>query len=119
MKRRRGRALRRRYGRAGYRIGARGLEKPGTTTVIPGLIYAMGASSSPSLIKIVQVTSDRIRYRPHTQYGDTSEKAIERWIGEDLIAQGERTFKTRYGVSPQTWIHMSEDERREQLRGRL
>jgi hypothetical protein len=111
---RRGRALARRYGRAGFRIGAGGLEKPKAIRLTPGHIYAMGASSSPSLIIVDSIAGDAIRYRNRS--GDQAEKRIERWIGEDLIAQGEATFAARYGVSPTTWIGMNEAQRREQLR---
>ncbi len=116
----RGRIHGRRRGRAkGYRIGSRGLERPEVISLTPGRIYAMGASSSPTLIDVISVTDDRIRYRRHGSYGDTSPKVIERWIGEDLISQGERTFAQCYGVSPHRWINMTEGERREQLKGRI
>lgn len=112
--------LRRRYGRSGrYRIEfGTGLVETAKHGVAPGVIYAMGASSSPDLIEVVYVTDDRIGYKK--PFGrDASTKVIERWIGEDLIARGEKTFKERYGVSPQRWTTMNENERREQLRGRL
>jgi len=119
MRRRRGRTLRRRYGRAGYRIGARGLERTDSIHLTPGHVYAMGASTSPSLVDVLSVTSDRIRYKAHGKFGDRSEKVIERWIGEDLIARGEATFRQRYGVPAHTWVHMSESQREAQLRGRI
>jgi len=118
-RRRRGRALRRRYGRAGYRIGPGGLEQTATAHLVPGHVYAMGASSSPSLVEIISVTDDRIIYRPRTKYGDTSQKVIERWIGEDLIARGEATFRSRYGASANEWVTMTEDQRHALLKGRM
>ena len=118
---RQGSRLRRRYGRAvrGRIEFGKGIVPTASIHLTPGHVYAMGASSSPALVEVIHVTGDHIRYRKHGQFGDTSEKVIERWIGEDLIAQGERMFASRYGVSPQVWIGMSEDERRHQLKGRL
>lgn len=112
---RRKHTLRRRYGKArGFRIGSGGLEKTEATRVVAGHVYAMGASYSPSMIKVASVTGDQIKY--HALSGDASARVIERWIGEDLIARGERTFKERYGVSAQRWHTMSEDERAAQWR---
>jgi len=116
--RRRARAVRRRYGRAGYRLDfGRGLVKTAKIDLVPGHVYAMGASSSPDLITVDYVTDDKIGY--HKTYGDSPKRFVERWIGEDLIAQGEATFKSRYGVDPWTWVNMSEAERRVQLKGRI
>jgi len=108
---RRGRSLRRRYGRAGYRIGAGGLERTDSAHVVAGRVYSMGASSSPEMIRVISVTSDHIRYKRAGSYGDQGEKVLERWIGEDLIARGEKTFKSQRGVSTQRWMDMTEAER--------
>ena len=110
--RRHGHALRRRYGRAVRgRIGSRGIEATESIHLMPGHTYAMGASTSPSLVDVVQVTDDRIRYRKHGNFGDTSEKVIERWIGEDLIARGERHFRASHGVSAHEWAHLDDEGR--------
>lgn len=109
-------SLRRRHGRAGYRIGSRGLERTARADVVVGGIYAMGASSSPKLVEILSVAGDQIRYVGYGEHGNKSPVVVQRWIGEDLIARGEQTFHERYGVSAQTWIHMTEAERGAQLR---
>ena len=44
--------LHRRYGRAGFRIGAGGLEKTAKIHLTPGHVYAMGASTSPTIIVV-------------------------------------------------------------------
>ena len=115
MRHRRSKGLRRRYGRALRRgridFGGGGVVPTESVRLTPGHTYAMGASTSPSLIDVVQVTDDRIRYRKHGSFGDTSEKVIERWIGEDLIASGERHFKASHGVSAHEWVTMSGAER--------
>jgi hypothetical protein len=111
------RQLRRRYGRAkGYRIEfGRGLVATAPFSLIPGRVYAMGASSSPDIITVDYVTGDRIGYHKR----GSAPRVIERWIGEDLIARGQATFTARYGVDPQTWADMSEAQRREQLKRRI
>lgn len=113
------RAARRRDPSGGFRIGSRGLEKPARTHLHVGEVVAMGASSSPTLIRITALTDDRIRYRRYGTYGDLGEKIIERWIGEDLIAQGQKTFTAQRTMTPQKWIDSTEDERRRALKGRL
>lgn len=119
MARRRSR-IRRRYGRMRGRIDfARGgVVAAESVSLTKGHVYAMGASSSPDMIQIDYVTDDRIGYH-RTYKWDGKVSVIERWIGEDLIAQGERTFKARYGVSAQRWKSMTEAERRAQLKGRI
>jgi hypothetical protein len=112
MKHRRSKGLRRRYGRAVRgRIGSRGIEATETIHLTPGHTYAMGASSSPSLVDIISATSDRIVYKSHGHFGDTSERVTPRWVGEDLIARGERTFRASHGVSAHEWVHLSDEGR--------
>ena len=111
------RGLRHRHGRAkGYRIGARGLENTATIHVTPGHIYSMGASSSPKAIRILSVTDDRIQYRSESQYGNQEPAVIERWIGEDLIARGEASFRQHYGVSTNEWYNMTPAQREPHVR---
>jgi hypothetical protein len=100
-------------------IGSGGLQAPEVITLAAGGTYAFGASDRPDLIVVDSVTEDRIGYHYLSQYKDQTPKVIERWIGEDLISRGERTFKNRYGVSPQVWTRMSETERAKQLEGRM
>lgn len=95
-------------------IGGSGLERPATAHVVSGHTYAMGASSSPSLIVVTSVDGDRIHYHARSGQHKGEGRVIERWIGEDLIARGERTFKQQYGVSAHAWVHMTEAEREAQ-----
>lgn len=54
-----------------------------------GMEVFMGASSSPTFITITKVDDDTIYYR--TEH-DPETRAIQRWIGEDLIAKGTNTW---------------------------
>lgn len=70
-------------------IGAGGLTRPKSYEVKKGFVYGMGASSSPHLVYITDVTADRIKYKNYPF--DGRELVVERWIGEDLIRQGTET----------------------------
>lgn len=78
----------------GYRIGPGGLEKPSKgITLQPDTVYWMGASSSPSMIIVTKVTDDSIEYMdPYNK----QKRKIQRWIGEDLIMQGSKTWLSSY-----------------------
>lgn len=79
---------------ARFVIGAHGLEKPRTIKIVPHRIYAMGASSSPDLVYVTSATADRIHYKRYPFHG--KELVVERWIGEDLMAQGTRTYLSQW-----------------------
>lgn len=111
--------LRHRHGRSRYVIGAGGLKAPQTIAVQPGHVYSMGASSSPEAIRVLSVTADHIRYRHESQYSDQKPMVIQRWIGEDLIATGERTFRAHYGVSTDEWHNMTPAQREPHVRKML
>ncbi len=114
MKRRRTRRARSRFV-----IGSGGLTRPKTVALKVGRIYSMGASSSPEAIRVLSVTDEHIRYRAESQYRDQKPMIIQRWIGEDLIATGEATFRKHYGVSTHEWHTMTEDEREPHVRKML
>ncbi len=75
--------------RQGFIISERGLKRPATFRVEPGVVYGFGASSSPDLVYVTSVTDNLIRYIRYPFHG--KEQVIERWIGEDLLAKGTRT----------------------------
>jgi hypothetical protein len=76
-------------------IGPRGVEAPQAMTVRPRRIYALGASTSPKLVYVTQVTDDHIRYKVYPFSG--REIVIERWIGEDLIRRGSHAYLKHVG----------------------
>lgn len=65
-------------------IGAGGVGPVRRVRLRKGDKVWMGASSSPDYVEIVELTQETIRYRPEGE----SVRAIQRWIGEDLIARG-------------------------------
>lgn len=73
--------------------GLRKLERR-NITLEPGAVYALGASSSPSLIIITKADDNFISYR---SYPYKKDMRIERVIGEDLIAKGTETWLKTYG----------------------
>jgi hypothetical protein len=74
---------------ARFAITGSGLKKPGRIAVFPNHEYYIGASTSPEHIVVTKVTDDTIHYR---KYPYDRELRVERWIGEDLIAQGTATW---------------------------
>jgi hypothetical protein len=76
------------------RIGATGIHATAHFDVKPGHLYALGASSSPDIVYVTEVT-DRIKFLRWPYTG--KEQVIERWIGEDLIAKGTRNHLKLYG----------------------
>jgi len=81
----------------GYAIGPGGLETPGgkNLTLQEGAAYWLGASSSPQMVILTDVTDDRVKYKtyPFTK-GD---QVMERWIAADLLARGTATHLKQYG----------------------
>lgn len=73
----------------GLVIGPKGLEKPQKINIVPNREYFMGASSSPSHIVVTKADDKMITYR---KYPYASDQKIQRWIGEDLIAKGTKTW---------------------------
>lgn len=73
----------------GMRIGPGGLEETAKIHMQPNTIYYMGASSSPDMVIVTKVDDKAITYR---KYPFKSDQKIQRWIGEDLIAQGSKRW---------------------------
>lgn len=91
------RVARRHLEAAGYAIGPRGLEETESgITLQKGAMYGMGASSSPQLVVLTDVSDSKIKYKVYPFQG--SDKTIERWIGQDLLAKGTRTHLKYYGA---------------------
>lgn len=67
----------------------------------PDTKYYMGASTSPESIVVTRVTPGVIHYYHPYAWGEAPgaerERRIDRWIGEDLIMQGTRTWLETYG----------------------
>ena len=97
------------------RIGPTGIQPTESIRLKVGNTYAMGASSNPKLVVIDSVTDDRISYH---EYDSGKPAVIERWIGEDLLANGERTFRSKYGVSADTWVRKQMGSRKNPRRRR-
>lgn len=70
-------------------IGPGGVEAPSKIHMQPNTIYYMGASSSPDMVIVMKVDKDTITFRKHPFDKD---QRIQRWIGEDLIARGSKTW---------------------------
>lgn len=73
----------------GFRIGPEGLEKPSKMHMQPNTIYYMGASGSPDMVIVTKVDDKTITFK---KYPFNKEQRIDRWIGEDLIFRGCKTF---------------------------
>jgi hypothetical protein len=76
-------------------IGSRGIEPTISSRVLPGHLYALGASSAPDIVYVTEVTDDRIKFLKWPYTG--KEQIVERWIGEDLIARGTENHLKLYG----------------------
>lgn len=77
-------------GAGGMRIGPSGLEQPSKIYMQPNTIYYLGASSSPDMIIVTKVDDKTITFKKYPFEGGG--QRIERWIGEDLIARGSKTW---------------------------
>jgi len=82
--------------RAGFRIGSSGLVATEKFPLVVGRKYPMGASTSPDTILITGLSKDRISYKRYPFDASSKELVIERWIGEDLIAQGVSTMRRMF-----------------------
>lgn len=86
----------------GFRIGPGGLEETKSgITLQPNTLYFMGASSSPDLIYVTDVSDDRVDYISYPFYETSgklkSPKGEQRWVAEDLIIQGSETWLKNEG----------------------
>ena len=82
------------WGESVFRIGSGGM-KPVETGKMPmtvGVMYPLGASSSPDIVLLTTVTPKVLRYKSSPWTKDTREGVIDRRIGEDLIYKGTRTY---------------------------
>ena len=66
-------------------------------TLQPNTLYWIGASSSPTMIIVTNVTDKAIEY--FDPYRKTPMR-VERWIGEDLITKGSKRWLATYGQVP-------------------
>lgn len=81
---------------AGYAIGPGGLQNTESgITLQKGAMYAIGASSSPQLVILTEVSDSKIKYV--TYPFDGSPSTMEAWIAKDLLAKGTRTYIRTYG----------------------
>lgn len=86
-------------------IGPRGLQKPRTEiTLQEGAAYWLGASSSPKMVILTDVTDDRVKYKTYPFTG--SAMTLERWIAADLLTRGTETHLKQYAA------HMDPDLKR-------
>jgi len=78
-------------------IGPKGLQQPGGTglTLQEGAAYWMGASTSPKMVIVTDVTDDRVKFKTYPFTG--SPQVLERWIAADLFAKGTETYLRMYG----------------------
>jgi hypothetical protein len=58
-------------------------------------MYGMGASSSPSLVILTEVSDEKVKYLDYPFNG--SPRSIEAWIAKDLLTKGTRTWLKTYG----------------------
>jgi hypothetical protein len=79
-------------------IGPKGLQKPGGTnlTLQEGAAYWMGASTSPKMVIVTDVTDDRVKFKSYPFTG--SPQVLERWIAADLFAKGTEMQLRQYGA---------------------
>lgn len=75
-------------------IGAGGLSpvETGKMTMMPGVMYPMGASSSPKMILMTKVDDKFLHYKDYPWTKGTKEMRIDRRVGEHLILQGTKTW---------------------------
>lgn len=91
------------FAAAGYAIGPGGLTlTEGGITLQKGAMYGMGASSSPDLVILTDVSDDKVKYVSYPFNG--SPRTIEAWIAKDLLAKGTRQRLKQYGkyMDPKT-----------------
>lgn len=80
----------------GYVVGPGGLEAPESNiTLQKGAMYGLGASSSPNLVILTDVSDTKIKYLNYPYNGSPS--TMEAWIAKDLLAKGTRTYLRTYG----------------------
>lgn len=97
---------------AGFSITDGGLVPAQKADLKPNTIHYLGASSSPKLVIVVNVTDNVIEFLDSHQ--DYKKQSIERWIGEDLIARGDATaakdrrsrgeYAPGASVNPKKWV---------------
>lgn len=81
---------------AGYRIGPSGLEDTESgITLQKGAMYGLGASSSPTLVILTDVSDTKVKYVAYPF--DGSPLSMEAWIAKDLLARGTRTWLKTHG----------------------
>lgn len=77
-------------------IGPGGLEKPlGKITLQEGAAYWLGASSSPQMVILTDVTDNKVKYK--TYPFNKGDQTMERWIAADLLTRGTATHLKQYG----------------------
>lgn len=92
-----------------YSIGANGLEAVKKFDVKVGCTYYMGASSSPVLVHVLNITPARVTYA--RTYKDKPQTE-DRRIFEDLVARGCATIKARrkaLGANAPAWQIKGQD----------
>jgi hypothetical protein len=79
-------------------IGPKGLQQPGgkSLTLQEGAAYWMGASTSPKMVIVTDVTDDRVKFKSYPFTGGA--QTLERWIAADLFAKGSETHLKQYGA---------------------
>lgn len=83
----------------GYSIGPGGLEKNtsgGSMTLQEGAMYALGASSSPSLVVLTSVSEDTVKYKVWPF--DGADRGLASWIARDLLSKGTATYLKMRGA---------------------
>lgn len=78
-------------------IGPGGLEKPKGSglTLQEGAAYWLGASSSPQMVILTDVTDKMVSYKRYPFTGPAQK--LERWIASDLLARGTAQHLKQYG----------------------
>lgn len=79
-----------------YAIAGNRLEKPLSANIEKGKVYWMGASASPDMILVTDITDKMVFYvRTYTAEWDDEPKVLrsEKWIFEDLVARAESTIR--------------------------
>lgn len=79
-------------------IGPKGLQQPGGTSLTfqEGAAYWMGASTSPKMVIVTDVTDDRVKFKSYPFTG--SPQVLERWIAADLFSKGTERYLQMYGA---------------------
>lgn len=81
---------------AGYAIGPGGLTPTESgITLQKGAMYGLGASSSPSLVILTEVSDSKVKYLTYPFNG--SPLSLEAWIAKDLLTKGTRTWLKSHG----------------------